>query len=59
MLIKKTHATIRKEREKMVEIIIINNQTKIKTEDLQINIEGGFEIKKEGDNAPTIKMVSV
>lgn len=43
----------------MVEIIIINNQTKIKTKDLQINIEGGFEIKKEGDNAPTIKLVSV
>jgi len=43
----------------MVEIIIINNQTNIKTKDLQINIEGSFEIKKEGDNAPTIKLVSV
>ncbi len=43
----------------MVQIIIIDNQTKIKTNDLEIHIEGGFEIKKEGAEAPIINVASV
>ncbi len=41
----------------MIEILIIDNQTIIKTENLKINIEGGFEIKKEGAKAPTINVI--
>jgi hypothetical protein len=41
----------------MVEILIIDNQTIIKTNDIKINIEGSFEIKKEGAKAPTINVI--
>lgn len=43
----------------MVEIIINNNITSVKTNDLQVFIEGGFEIKKEGAEAPIINVASV
>lgn len=43
----------------MIQITILNNQTKIITNDLKINIEGSFEIKKEGAEAPIINVVSV
>ncbi len=43
----------------MIQIIIMDNQTKIQTNDVQLFIEGSFEIKKEGDKAPMIKVVSV
>lgn len=42
----------------MIEITIIDNQTNIKTNDLQIHIEGNFEIKKSAE-APIINVVSV
>jgi len=42
----------------MIQITIMDNQTNIKTNDLEINIEGSLEIKKEGDKAPIIKVVS-
>lgn len=43
----------------MIQIVINNNQTKIKTNDLEIHIEGSFEIKKEGAEAPIINVASV
>lgn len=43
----------------MIEIIINDNITKMKTNDLQIYIEGSFEIKKEGAEAPVINVASV
>lgn len=42
----------------MVEITIIDNQTKIKVNEIEIYIEGSFEIKKEGAKAPIVTMVS-
>lgn len=42
----------------MVEITIINNQAKIKTNDLEIYIEGSFEIKKTGAEAPIVSITS-
>lgn len=44
--------------EKMIEILIINNQTKIKTNDIEVKIEGGFEIKKKGAEAPIINVIA-
>ena len=41
----------------MVEIIILDNLTKIKTNDLDIFIEGDFELKKEGAKAPTVSVI--
>lgn len=43
----------------MVEIIINDNIASIKTNDIQVTIEGSFEIKKEGAEAPTINVASV
>lgn len=43
----------------MAEIIINDNITSIKTNDLQVLIEGSFEIKKEGAEAPIINVASV
>lgn len=43
----------------MVQIIIDDNQTKIKTNELEIYIEGSFQIKKEGAEAPIINVASV
>lgn len=40
----------------MVEIIINENLTKIKTENITFFIKGSFEIKKEGAEAPIIKI---
>lgn len=42
----------------MVEIIINDNITKIKTNDLQISIEGAFELKKEGAEAPEVNVIA-
>lgn len=38
----------------MIQITIIDNQTNIKTNDFEINIEGDFEIKKKGTEVPII-----
>ena len=43
----------------MVEIIINDNITSIKTNDIQVIIEGDFQIKKEGAAAPVINVASV
>lgn len=43
----------------MIQILINDNLTNIKTNDLQINIEGSFQIKKEGAEAPVINVASV
>lgn len=43
----------------MVEITINDNVTSIKTNDIQIFIEGSFEIKKKGAEAPIINVASV
>ena len=43
----------------MVEIIINDNITSIKTNDIQVIIEGDFQIKKEGAEAPVINVASV
>lgn len=42
----------------MVQIIINGKYTKVQTNDLQICIEGSFEIKKEGAEAPIINVAS-
>ena len=42
----------------MVEITIIDNLTNIKTNDLDIIIEGNFEIKKEGAEAPVVNVIA-
>lgn len=42
----------------MIEIFITDNIANIKTNDIEILIEGSFEIKKEGAKAPTIKVIS-
>lgn len=36
----------------MVEIVIIDNQTRIKIGDIEIFISGDFEIKKKGTEVP-------
>ena len=43
----------------MVEITINDNVTSIKTNDIKIFIEGSFEIKKKGAEAPIINVASV
>lgn len=43
----------------MIEIIILDDHTKIETNDLTICIEGDFELKKEGAEAPVINVASV
>ena len=43
----------------MIQILINDNLTNVKTNDLEINIEGGFQIKKEGAEAPVINVASV
>lgn len=43
----------------MIRIVIIDNKTKIQTNDLEIYIEGSFEIKKKGAEAPEINVASV
>ncbi len=43
----------------MIQIVINDEKTNIKTKDLEINIEGTFEIKKEGAEAPVINVASV
>jgi len=45
-------------REKMVQITIIDNQTNIKTNDLDINILGTFELKKKGTEVPIINVIA-
>lgn len=42
----------------MIEIIIIDNVATIKTNDIQIIVEGNFQIKKEGAEAPVINVAS-
>ena len=42
----------------MVEIVFNDNITSIKTSDLQIYVEGSLEIKKEGAEAPIIKVIA-
>lgn len=42
----------------MIEIIINGNLSKIKTNDIEIYIEGSFEIKKEGAKAPTVNVIA-
>ena len=42
----------------MIQITINANQTNIKTNELEVNIEGSFELKKEGDNAPIISVIA-
>lgn len=42
----------------MVQIAIIDNKTNIKTNDLEIYIEGNFEIKKKGAEAPIINVIA-
>lgn len=41
----------------MIEITIIDNKTKIQTNDINIYINGGFELKKEGAKAPTLNVI--
>ena len=38
----------------MIEIVINDNVTNIKTDDIEVYIEGSFEIKKEGAEAPIV-----
>lgn len=42
----------------MIEIIINGNISKIKTNDIDIYIEGSFEIKKEGAEAPIVNVIA-
>lgn len=42
----------------MIQIIINEKLTNIKTNDIEILIEGKFELKKEGAEAPKIKIIS-
>ena len=41
-----------------MEIVINNNISKIKTNDINIYIEGSFEIKKEGAEAPVVNVIA-
>lgn len=42
----------------MIEVIINDNLTKIKTNNIEIYIRGSFEIKKEGAEAPVINEIA-
>ncbi len=42
----------------MIEIVINNNITNIKTNDIEVYIEGSFEIKKEGAEAPIVNVIA-
>ena len=42
----------------MVEIVVNSNQTVVKTNDIEIHIEGSFELKKEGAEAPIINVIA-
>lgn len=42
----------------MVQITIIDNHTKIETNNLHVYIEGGFEIKKRGAEAPVVNVIA-
>lgn len=42
----------------MIEILINDNLTKIKTNDLQVIIDGDYEIKKIGAEAPIINVIN-
>ena len=42
----------------MIEIVINNNITNIKTNDVEVYIEGSFEIKKEGAEAPIVNVIA-
>ena len=42
----------------MVEITILENSTNIKTNDINIFIDGDFELKKEGANLPEIRVIA-
>lgn len=42
----------------MIEIVINNNITNIKTDDIEVYIEGSFEIKKEGAEAPIVNVIA-
>lgn len=42
----------------MIEITILNEHTQIETNDLNIFIEGDFELKKEGTEVPTINVIA-
>lgn len=43
----------------MIQIIINDNITNIETNELKVSIEGNFQIKKEGAEAPVINVVAV
>lgn len=42
----------------MIEILIDNNVANVKTNDISIFIEGSFELKKEGAEAPIINVIA-
>lgn len=42
----------------MVEITINENLTRISTNDLNVLIEGDFEIKKKGAEAPVVNVIA-
>ena len=42
----------------MVEITILENTTNIKTNDINIFIDGDFELKKEGVKAPEVSVIA-
>lgn len=42
----------------MIEITILDGHTKIETNDLNMYIEGDFELKKEGTEVPTINVIA-
>ena len=42
----------------MIEIVINENVTNIKTDDIEVYIEGSFEIKKEGAEAPIVNVIA-
>ena len=42
----------------MIEIVINDNVTNIKTDDIEVYIEGPFEIKKEGAQAPIVNVIA-
>lgn len=43
----------------MIQIIINDSIANIKTNELEVNIQGTYEIKKEGSEAPVINVTSV
>ena len=42
----------------MIEIVINDNVTNIKANDIEVYIEGSFEIKKEGAEAPIVNVIA-